>query len=77
MNDEYVGTINNQKLTTKMLFVKTFFMEPFFTNWALHPFTVLFFVLILKAEIHVLLSTVCLIHLMTAAFTVPLGGVGV
>ena len=43
MNAEYVGTINNQKLTIKMLFVEAFFMEPFFTNWVLHTFTTLFF----------------------------------
>ena len=39
MNVEYVWTINYQKLTTKMLFVEIFFMEPFFTIWALHPFS--------------------------------------
>ena len=30
MNDEYVGTINSQKLAAEILFVETFFKEPFF-----------------------------------------------
>ena len=34
MNVEYVGTFENQKLTTKMLFVETFFMKLLF---CLHP----------------------------------------
>ena len=48
-----------------MLFVETFFMEPFFTNWALHPFTVLFFVVILKAKI-TCITLNCVTHFMTA-----------
>ena len=76
MNVEYVGATNNQKLTTKMLFVETFFMEPFFTNWALHPFTILFFVVILKAKI-MSFTINCVIHFMTADFTVSLGVVRV
>ena len=76
MNVEYVGTNNNQKSTTKMFFVKTFFMDPFFTNWALHPFTTLFFVVILKPRI-AWITVNCVIHFMTAGFTVPLGVVWV
>ena len=30
MNVEYVGTINNQKLATRMLFVETFFIKTIF-----------------------------------------------
>ena len=75
MNVEYVRTINNQKLTTKMLFVKTFFMESLFTYSALHPFTIPFLAVILKAKI-TCITVNCVIHFMTASFTVPLGVVG-
>ena len=75
MNVEYVGTINNQKLTTKILFLQTFSLETFFTNWALHLFTIFFFVVILKAKI-TRMTVNCVIHFVTAGFTVPLGVVG-
>ena len=75
MNVEYVRTINNQKLTTKMLFVKTFFMESLSTYSALHPFIIPFFAVILKAKI-TCITVKCVIHFMTAHLTVPLGVVG-
>ena len=77
MNVEYVGTINNQKLTTKILFVKTFFMEPYFTNWALHPLTILFFCRNFDAKNCMYYCQLCDSLIMTAGFTVPLGVVGV
>ena len=76
MNVDYVRTINNEKLTTKMLFVKTFFMESLSTYSALHPFIIPFFAVILKAKI-TCITVNCVIHFMTADFTVPLGVVGV
>ena len=51
-----------------MLLVETFFIESFFKNWALHPITVRFVIVILKAIVTVNCNSLFDPHYRTIGF---------